>query len=190
MSWSGLKIVNSLYPKLFWGNVKNSVYIFNNFLTLRCLQVLHHGRQGPGILCCQFHGCWWPGNSRSQGISSNGIGWVFYEIVQSQHPKGVTIMTTVILKSFARFSMNFVCRIMWSTSRWVSARKKALMHWSCIFLVLKPIKVMSIYEFLLVRNMSPWHERPELDQNWTAALSGGPITVRFWHAYRFTLKSS
>ena len=27
----------------------------------------------------QYHGCWWPGGIRSQGISSNGIDLVFAE---------------------------------------------------------------------------------------------------------------
>ena len=31
------------------------------------------------ILCRQYHGCWWPGNARSQGISSNDIGLVVLE---------------------------------------------------------------------------------------------------------------
>ena len=31
------------------------------------------------ILCRQYHGCWWPGNARSQGISSNDIGLVILE---------------------------------------------------------------------------------------------------------------
>ena len=25
------------------------------------------------ILHTQYHGCWWPGNARSQGINSHGI---------------------------------------------------------------------------------------------------------------------
>ena len=40
------------------------------------------------ILYNQYHGCWWPGDTRSQGISRHGIDLVCLEIFHCSHEKG------------------------------------------------------------------------------------------------------
>ena len=41
------------------------------------VEILPHGRQGPFFPA--YHGCWWPGDARSQDISSHDIHLVFPE---------------------------------------------------------------------------------------------------------------
>ena len=43
------------------------------------LEILPHGRQGPFILLCQYHGSWCPGDARSQVISHHDIDPVLKE---------------------------------------------------------------------------------------------------------------
>ena len=37
------------------------------------VEILPQVRQGLPILHNQYHGCWWPGDARSQGISNHDI---------------------------------------------------------------------------------------------------------------------
>ena len=43
------------------------------------VEIFPHVGQGPFILHSQYHGCWWPNNERSQGISSHGIDLILQE---------------------------------------------------------------------------------------------------------------
>ena len=43
------------------------------------LEIIPHERQDLFILHSENQGCWWPGNARSQGISSHGIGLIHLE---------------------------------------------------------------------------------------------------------------
>ena len=40
------------------------------------IEIHSHGRQGLVYHTSQYYGCWWPGDIRSQGISTHSIGLV------------------------------------------------------------------------------------------------------------------
>ena len=59
------------------GNIK--IYFhFLSFFNTQMAQVVQFpcGRWGPLFVHSQYHGCWWPGDARSQDISSHCIGLV------------------------------------------------------------------------------------------------------------------
>ena len=70
---------------LCWINLGNIKYIFiwYQFSQLRWHQQLKSflvEDKDPFILPSQYHVCWWPGDIRSQGISSNGIDLSYHSI--------------------------------------------------------------------------------------------------------------
>ena len=62
-------------------NKKTRIYTFP-IISLHPLvvELFRHGIRGPFVLYNQCHGCWWPGDTRSQGISSHGIDYFFRNI--------------------------------------------------------------------------------------------------------------
>ena len=52
------------------------------------LQFFFVRNMDPFTLHNQYHGCWWPGNARSQGISSYGIDLDTLKVFYFQHQKG------------------------------------------------------------------------------------------------------
>ena len=71
-------IVNPLHAKFI--RVSINIYLhFMSFLHIdltQVLKILPQVREGPNILHNQYHGCWCPGDVRSQGISSHDIDLV------------------------------------------------------------------------------------------------------------------
>ena len=66
------KYVNPLHAKFFRGNI--NIYLhFVSFLHIYTTQVVEILPQVRQELHSQYHGCWCPGNVRSQGISSHDI---------------------------------------------------------------------------------------------------------------------
>ena len=67
--------INPLRAKFFRGNI--NIYLhFVSFLhidTMQVVEILPQIRQNLPILHSQYHGYWFPGDVRSQGISSHDI---------------------------------------------------------------------------------------------------------------------
>ena len=67
--------VNLLHAKFFRGNI--NIYI--HFMSLlhidmtQLVKILALVRQDLPILRSQYHGCWWSGDARSQGINNHDI---------------------------------------------------------------------------------------------------------------------
>ena len=87
-TWSA-RSFNPLRYKFFIGNIK--MYLqFISFLhtdMTQAIEILPCVRQNLPILHSQYHGCWCPGNARSQGISKNDIyfvelGWVGHRMLR------------------------------------------------------------------------------------------------------------
>ena len=72
--------INSLCAELFWGNIKICLHFMCHFWTLKWYRLQQYFSWKARI-CLSYkvntiHGCWWLGNARSQGISSNGTDLV------------------------------------------------------------------------------------------------------------------
>ena len=71
----------------FWGNRDNILifYHLSTWMTQVINKTFGMDRESKdlSILQSQYYGCWWPGNPRSQGISSNGVDLVLVYWVPS-----------------------------------------------------------------------------------------------------------
>ena len=73
---------NPCHSKLILGNIQIWLYFlsFHETSMKQVVQILHRGiDMDPFLLHGKYHGCWCPGDIRSQGISSHGIDAVLSE---------------------------------------------------------------------------------------------------------------
>ena len=70
-------MADPLGAELFWGNIKS----YSHFLSFTAQVVIITPMEDKDLFVVsrQYHGCWWPGDSRSQGINSHGIVLVLPE---------------------------------------------------------------------------------------------------------------
>ena len=47
-------------------------------------------------LYMQYHGCWWPGDTRSQGISSHDIDLILLEYIDFSTRRGNSIISKLV----------------------------------------------------------------------------------------------
>ena len=83
--------VNTLQTKFFFQEHENMFAFFSIFSTLRLFREWKSSLledKGSVILHSQWHGCWWPDNARTQGISSHGIIHIILQHSGLQHQKG------------------------------------------------------------------------------------------------------
>ena len=89
----------ALCGEFFWGNINTvcvSIYILYCSSTLTphmLLRFIIQENKNLLISHSQYHGCWWPGDNRSQGINSHGIDLVSWEysrlcITRIKHNRG------------------------------------------------------------------------------------------------------
>ena len=78
--------VNSYNTEFTLWNIKMYLFLwFLNTNTVQLVKICLHGSQ------CWYHCCWWPGNARSQGISSNDINQLIPEY-SGFSTRGVTVI--------------------------------------------------------------------------------------------------
>ena len=82
--------VNTFCANFF--NRTINMYMYLQYLSFLCTDmtqvvgILPRVRQGHAY--STHHGCWWPGDTRSQGISNNDIELIKPEITRFPHAKG------------------------------------------------------------------------------------------------------
>ena len=94
---------------------------FTSFLPFKMFQVIEiyskGGQEYFSIALCKYHGCWWPGCEKSQGISSYGIDLVSLNIQVSAPGRVNTYILNgfedvVMLKLFLLFPSRVISKIL------------------------------------------------------------------------------
>ena len=73
-------ISSALAMEILQSCTKPSIYSHLSTFRWCYIVVLLHGRQDMFILHDQYHGCWWPGDPKSQGITSHGNDIILWEL--------------------------------------------------------------------------------------------------------------
>ena len=91
--------INPLRAELILGYVKMYLHFlaYLNTEMAQVVEILPDGRQGP-FYPTHYHVYWWPGNGRSQAISSHGIDNFSWNIFGSAQEE---LMSAVLLQSLA-----------------------------------------------------------------------------------------
>ena len=98
--------------------------LFLNIEMAQIVEILSYGRKDLFILHSQYHGCWCPGDARSQGISSQGIGVVIpeYSDISTQNHYRDVLMSAMV------YQITRLCTQPFAEAQ-IKENIKALRHW-------------------------------------------------------------